>query len=172
MFKNILCPVDGSDHARKALELAIDLAKTYEAKLTLLHGMLLNKDAGELQRFAHVEGLGETVKPELSRLQAVQGRLEYGYEEPSAGTPRIYVEIGQRILDDARDDAVEAGVGEVDAVLTNGDPAGQILRCIDERKIDCVVMGSRGLSDVKALFLGSVSHKVLNQAPCTCIAVK
>ena len=57
-------------------------------------------------------------------------------------------------------------------VLTNGDPAAQILRCIEDRGIDCVVMGSRGLSDMRALFLGSVSHKVLNRAPCTCIAVK
>jgi nucleotide-binding universal stress UspA family protein len=33
-------------------------------------------------------------------------------------------------------------------------------------------MGSRGLSDAKALFLGSVSHKVANQATCTCVTVK
>lgn len=38
--------------------------------------------------------------------------------------------------------------------------------------IDCVVMGSRGLSELQGLFLGSVSHKVANHAPCTCITVK
>ena len=41
-----------------------------------------------------------------------------------------------------------------------------------DRKADAIVMGSRGLSDIKGLFLGSVSHKVSHLAECTCITVK
>ncbi len=172
MFKKILCPVDGSSHAEKALDLAIDMAKKYDARLVLLHNTLLNADAADLERFARVEGLAETVKTEMTRLGAVRGRLEYGYEEPPAGTSRMYVEIGQRVLDDAKTVATEAGVKDVEQIMTDGDPAGRILHCIEAKGIDCVVMGSRGLSDLKALYLGSVSHKVLNRAPCTCITVK
>ena len=171
MFKTILCPIDGSDHARKALELAIDLAKAGNAKLILLHGLLLHEHSEDLKRFAEVEGLAKTVEPELSRLRSVEGRLDYGYQEPAPAS-RMYVEIGQTILDGAKLDAEEKGLSDVDTILTGGDTATQILRCIDERDVDCVVLGSRGLSDVKALVLGSVSHKVLNRAPCTCIAVK
>jgi nucleotide-binding universal stress UspA family protein len=172
MFKTILCPVDGSDHANKALRLAIDLARTYDAKLVLLHNILMNADAGDLQRFAEIEGLAKSVKPEISRLQAVRGRLDYGFEEPPAGLSRMYVEIGQSVLDGAKNDAVDAGLKQIETIMTDGDAAERILHCIGEKKIDCVVMGSRGLSDMKALYLGSVSHKVLNKAPCTCIAVK
>lgn len=172
MFKTILCPLDGSDHARKALALAIDMAKAYDAQLVLLHGLLTSAHSSELERFAEVEGLAKTVRPELSRLRSVEGRLEFGYDEPPSGASRIYVEIGQNILDQAKREAAEKGLSDVDMVLTNGDPAAQILRCIENRDVDCVVMGSRGLSDMRALFLGSVSHKVLNRAPCTCIAVK
>ena len=172
MFKNILCPLDGSDHASKALELAIDLAKTYDAKLVLLHNTLLNADAADLERFAEVEGLAKTVKPEISRLKALEGRLEYGYEEPPAETSRMYVEIGQSILDSAKNEAIDKGLHNVETILTEGEAASRILRCIERRGIDCVVMGSRGLSDFKALYLGSVSHKVMNKAACTCIAVK
>ena len=35
-----------------------------------------------------------------------------------------------------------------------------------------IVMGSRGFGDLKGLLMGSVSHKVSNQSPITCITVK
>lgn len=38
--------------------------------------------------------------------------------------------------------------------------------------VDCVVMGARGLSNAKTLILASVSHTVLNRAPCDCLTVK
>ena len=172
MFKNILCPIDGSDHADKALKLAIDLARTSNAKLVLLHNVLMNANADDLRHFAEVEGLAERLRPELSRLQALEGRLDYSFEEPPAGTGRLYAEIGQRVLDAARNEAAAAGLKQVEVLMTDGDPAARILDCIAARQVDCVVMGSRGLSDLKAIYLGSVSHKVLNKAPCTCIAVK
>ena len=37
MIKTILVPVDGSEHARKAVLLASDIAEKYEAGLVLLH---------------------------------------------------------------------------------------------------------------------------------------
>lgn len=36
MFKQILVPMDGSDHARAALDLAIELAGAHEAKINVL----------------------------------------------------------------------------------------------------------------------------------------
>ncbi len=37
MFHKILVPIDGSDHAHKALGVALDLAKHYQASMCLLH---------------------------------------------------------------------------------------------------------------------------------------
>ena len=173
MFKNILCPVDGSGHSEKALALAIDMARTYDATLVLLHNILMTGvAAADLERFARVEGLEKSVPPELARLKAVEGRLNYGFEEPPAGTSRLYVEIGQKVLDDSKSQAAAAGVKKVETVMTDGDAAARILHCIKDRKIDCVVMGSRGLSDMKALYLGSVSHKVAQAVDCCCLTVK
>lgn len=46
----------------------------------------------------------------------------------------------------------------------------QILAVADAEGASMIALGSRGLSDAKALLLGSVSHKVANRANCTCIA--
>ena len=173
MFKRILCALDGSDHARKALELAIDLARSSEAELLLAHALMRSNAPAELQHFAEIEGLTAHVEPELTRLQGITARLEVGeaFEDRSV-SPRVLVEVGQRLLDEASRQAREAGLHDVDTILMDGDPADQILRCIDERSVDCVLVGSRGLGELKGLFLGSVSHKVAHRCSCTCIAVK
>lgn len=37
MFKKILVPLDGSEHSRRALEAAIQIAQRFDGKLTLIH---------------------------------------------------------------------------------------------------------------------------------------
>jgi len=175
MFKNLLCPVDGSDHAQKALDLAIDLAEKYAARLIVLHVPHRSENIGALERFAEVEGLSTHVTTELDRLRAMDFRVgvttESAFQEAGV-SPRLLIEVGQHIVDEAKNHVEQKGLENVDVRLQSGNPADRILECIDEENIDCVVMGSRGLSELKGLFLGSVSHKVANRAPCTCIAVK
>ena len=175
MFNKILCPTDGSDHSKKALDLAIDLAKKYDARLVILHLPHRFENIDALQRFAEIEGLAQHVNTEIQRLQSRDGKIDLATVsafQDSGISPRLLVEVGQHILDGAKGHAERKGLENVDARLESGDPADEILRCINEEKIDCVVMGSRGLSNIKGLFLGSVSHKVANRASCTCIAVK
>jgi nucleotide-binding universal stress UspA family protein len=63
-------------------------------------------------------------------------------------------------------------VSDVVARTLDGKPAEQILELAGSEGVDMIVMGSRGLSDAKAFFLGSVSHQVANHATCTCVTVK
>jgi len=175
MFNRILCSVDGSDHSNKALDIAIDLAKKYGAPLVILHVPHRSGNIDALQRFAEIEGLAEHVNTEIKRLQSMEPGLNLATGSAfrdSGISPGLLVEVGQHIIDGAKGRAQQNGLENVDARLGGGDPADSILRCIDEDNIDCVVMGSRGLSDIKGLFLGSVSHKVANHASCTCITVK
>lgn len=175
MFSKLLCPTDGSEHSAKALDLAIDLAKKYGASLMIMHVPHRSGNIDALQRFAEVEGLSQHVNTEIKRLQSMDPRLDLATGsafQDSGISPRLLVEVGQHILDGARGVAQQNGLENIDTRLQSGDPADSILRCIEEENIDCVVMGSRGLSDLKGVFLGSVSHKIANQAPCTCITVK
>ena len=48
----------------------------------------------------------------------------------------------------------------------HGLAANQIVSIGAENGVDLIVMGSRGLSDVAGMFLGSVAHKVLHLAKC------
>jgi len=107
-----------------------------------------------LRRFAEIEGLAPHVNTEIDRLKSMDYRISVATDsafQDSAVSPRLLIQIGR---------------------LEVGDPADRILKCIDKENIDCVIMGSRGLNDLKGLFLCSVSHKIANRAPCTCIAVK
>jgi nucleotide-binding universal stress UspA family protein len=53
-----------------------------------------------------------------------------------------------------------------------GDAADEIVRMAREAGADLIVLGARGLNPLKRLVLGSVSTKVLHQAPCDLLVVK
>jgi nucleotide-binding universal stress UspA family protein len=59
---------------------------------------------------------------------------------------------------------------ETQAVI--GSPADEIIRIAAADGIDHIVMGSRGLSGLRELMLGSVSEKVLHRAPCAVTIIR
>jgi nucleotide-binding universal stress UspA family protein len=67
--------------------------------------------------------------------------------------------------------AKERGVENVSDVIEDGDPTEQILRHA-ETATNLIVMGSRGLSDLKGLLMGSVSHRVSQPSSCTRVTVR
>ncbi|MEE8536041.1 MAG: universal stress protein, partial [Kiloniellales bacterium] len=64
------------------------------------------------------------------------------------------------------------GVEKIQRTLEDGDPAKAILDCAKRVEANLIVMGSRGLNDLKGLLVGSVSHKVSHLAECTCVTVR
>jgi nucleotide-binding universal stress UspA family protein len=56
--------------------------------------------------------------------------------------------------------------------VLEGNPPSLIVDFVKEYDGDLVVMGSRGLSGLKEVFLGSVSHYVVQKAPCPVLVVK
>ncbi len=150
MIKTILVPVDGSEHANKAIVLASDLAQKYDARLIALNVM--------------TEAGSERVPPELRDYE----RLEH-----VRVTERSVLDSeSERILSDAKLQAREKGTPKVETVRRSGDAAAIILEVANDQSADVIVMGSRGLGNVKGLLLGSVSHKVTQLSECSCITVK
>ena len=175
MIKTILVPTDGSEHAEKAVVLAADIAEKYEARLVFLHVRRHGPLPDSLRRMADVEHVaggasGTASAPfatvPLGRFPAdVVNRKEETSEE-------VYEFLGQQALRRAEEIAKGNGVTATKTVLGDGDPARLILEHADKEGANLIVMGCRGLSDLKGLLMGSVSHKVSHLATCTCVTVR
>lgn len=173
MIKSILVPVDGSQHAEKAVLLAADIAQKYDARLILLHVLVPGPVPEGLRHMAEVEGL--TPARDAGPVAPV-AEGKYPASLISAGrdydSHEVLGFIGKRVLSDAERTAQEHGAPAVRTVLGEGDPAAQILETAEAEAANLIVMGSRGLSDLKGLLMGSVSSKVNQLSACTCVTVK
>jgi nucleotide-binding universal stress UspA family protein len=85
---------------------------------------------------------------------------------------KIHAYIANKLLSAAEDAAREKKVREVKTVAAEGDPASRILETAEAEDADMIVMGSRGLGNLKGMLVGSVSNKVNHLASCTCVCVK
>ncbi len=79
-------------------------------------------------------------------------------------------EIGKDVLD-ATLEGIDMGQVPITRKVISGYPATAIL---DElrRDIDLVVMGSKGHGPIASVFVGSVTQRVLAEAPCPVLVVK
>ena len=176
MFKNILVPIDGSDHATKAVNIASDLAAKYGARIVFVHALLRNAKAADIRGLIDTKKLSESAGEELDRIENLQKMMASNAVPQRfvdfAVSNDVLVSVGDILLDEAERTAREHGVKNVTRTWKQGDPADCILTAADDEKADLIVMGSRGLSDLSGLFVGSVSHKVSHLSHCTCISVK
>ena len=81
-------------------------------------------------------------------------------------------DVGNLILDNARQRAESKGVKDITAHIVDGAPADKIIAAAEKENADMIVMGNRGLGNIAGLLMGSVSHKVSNLSKCTCVTVK
>ena len=85
---------------------------------------------------------------------------------------RAIAVIGEDIMTKAVKKARQAGLEGVRAQIREGDYANCILDSAKVAGVDLIVMGRRGLSNLKGFVTGSVSHKVSQRAECAVLTVK
>ncbi|ABP96148.1 MULTISPECIES: universal stress protein [Metallosphaera] len=141
MFKHILVAFDGSENAKRALNVAVDLSKKYEAKLDVVEVVDTSVLLGA--------GIGP-VPPDV---------IESLYNKARAD-----IESAKKIAD-------QAGV-KAEGVIVEGDPATAIMDYASKNGVDLIVTGSRGLSTIKRMFLGSVSSRIIHEAKMPVLVVK
>jgi universal stress protein A len=141
-IEKILVPVDFSEHSARALEMAIDLAKAFGAEIQLLHCY-------------QVQPL--SISP-------------YGIVLPE-GFDREVRQAAERRVDEWRGKVMLEGI-EVGVRLSSRFPSLEISETASEVGADLIVMGTRGLSGIKHVLLGSVAERTLRLAPCPVLTVK
>ena len=166
-MKTILVATDGSDHSEHALRLAADLAQKYEAKLLIAHVVDSKPLAAEERKLADVE-FGEKLKAmgaggsgDALAGYGAAGLRSYlrSQDDQNAAVKQV---LGEELLKAAQRMLVGMDGFTVETLLLMGDPAQEIVRAAEAKDANLIVIGSRGLSDLKGLWMGSVSHKVSN----------
>jgi nucleotide-binding universal stress UspA family protein len=138
----ILVPLDFSPHAAAVLEWAAHLAQEHRCRLVLLHVYHLPVEFQQLEGAYLPPDFWSTVKTEAEQTLA-----------------RYAADLRGRGL-------------EVEAVVREGYPASVIVDEAAERHADLIVIGTRGLSGLKHLLLGSIAERVVQKAPCAVLTVK
>ncbi len=147
-FKRILVAVDGSEYSLSAARVAISLAKKHGAELLLVNAI---------------------------------STPSYWVSYSPAGVPPMYITelreneekeaniLMEKIKEMARRDGLEAA-GEIMKEVSSIVEAITIYA--SDKKVDLIVMGTRGLSGFRKLLIGSVSSGVVTHARCSVLVVR
>lgn len=84
----------------------------------------------------------------------------------------MMIEDGEGMVAQAQEKMGEDLQGRVDSLLLTGtNPATEIVKLVDQRPYDLLIVGNRGLSGLKE-YMGSVSHKVLHASKIPVLIAK
>ncbi len=150
-IQHVIVPVDGSRHSRAAVGYAALLAGRASARLHLLHVFPSSPDIPVGPSWA----MNDLVNTDLVDEQRFARLREKSAENAFAAA--------RKQLD--KDISAEEAILDGDPAKVIADYAGKLPDCM-------IIMGARGLGQVGQMLLGSVSHRVLHQAPCPVTIVK
>lgn len=142
-MKKILIAVDGSDHARNAIETVARFAREGASPDVVL---------------VNVRGwpvlLGEAPVSGLEQIEEAEKRHQ------------------ERLLVAAEGQAKAAGLTVRSRVAAVGEPAAEIVRATQDCGADQIVMGTRGSGALGSFFMGSVAQRVVHLSTVPVLLVK
>ncbi|MBV8712346.1 MAG: universal stress protein [Solirubrobacterales bacterium] len=141
MFRNILVSVDGSPHAQRALDEAVDIARAGNGRLTIL------------------TAVNQPPAWAASSLAAGAAALS------TLDLEREAVNVMRQAVDRVPDDV------PVTTLISRRPIRSALMKAAACGDYDLLVMGSRGRRALSASLLGSVSHYALNHSPIPVLIV-
>ena len=141
-IERILVPIDFSDHCDQALRTATDLAHSLGAQIDLIH--------------------------------VIHSPVHYGVP----GEVGVYQDLMAELQSNARSrlGRIQQGVVaeglRAEVHVAEGSAAHAIVEHAEKLASDLIVMGTRGLSGLKHVMLGSVAERTARLAPCPVMTVR
>jgi nucleotide-binding universal stress UspA family protein len=115
----------------------------------------------------YAEALACHFHSELTLVHVVSPVQTYGYPEAMAVVPETFEEVVDESRAALERFAAESAKGvRVNPVLLEGDPSQAIVEYASKIGCDLIVMPTHGYGPFRRLLLGSVTAKVLHDAPC------
>lgn len=143
MFQNILVPFDLSAQSTRAFKVALDLAKNYNSKITLL--TCLEGDAWH-HKYYDARADSELIKKQKKVTKEHLEKLES--------------------LADKNNISIKS------QILTSKSVVNDIVTFAKSRKHDLIVIGSHGRTGFDKLLLGSVANGVSQKSTCPILIIK
>lgn len=143
-YASVLVGTDGSETSFRAVDRAALIARDADATLWLL-----------------------TAYRPMSPREVQDARAALGDDsyKVAGSTP------AEDVLRDAADRAKALGVSKVETLAVEGDPVDALVHAVQDRGIDLLVVGNRGLNSLAGRLLGSVPANITHKASCDVLIV-
>ena len=143
----ILVACDLSNYSIQAVEYAADMAESVDAELVILN-VINQRDLDMVEKVAR-----HTDKITVSKY--VSENMEYRSEE-----------IAKVLAASKRDPALYR------TAFRTGVPFREILAAIEEEKVDILVMGTKGRTDLEDVLFGSTAEKMFRRCPIPLLSIR
>jgi len=142
-IERILFPTDFSEGASHALHYAVNLAKTYNAKLHILHVI-----------YDFTKATGSHI-PHISADELYKEMNEWAIKE-----------IDKSCIEETR------GLPNIEKTVLEGIPYEEIIKFAEKEKTDIIVIGTYGRSGLERFIFGSTAERVVRRATCPVLTVR
>ena len=148
-LRKILVPTDNSENSADAFKIALDFAEKHDASIHVLHVVHTNYLA---EAHRHEPHLFLESPPTYEKNLISKGRRETE-------------EFIKKHQGDRTGVTIEVEVKE-------GDTVQEILKAVKDKGIDIIVMGTHGKKGPVHTMMGSITEKIVREAPCPMLTVK
>lgn len=153
----LLVPIDGSYASINALKKAMEIAKNYDFSMKLV----------TIVEESHLAGYGRN---ENFWHQVDGSIISHDVVKKGNETATKMEEHAAELLADIISKLDFSGINLEKEVLV-GEPSIEILELAKNEHFDLIVMGNRGMSKLQRFFTGSVTQRVIAEAPCPVLAI-